>query len=118
MPSSAQPAVLNPAIVGQAEKAHGAVLKRLLADTTLDEQQWITLQFAAGAGDALGRDDRHPVQSPGEGQAADRDGRQCGQHGHEAGGRTGRGGQQRGTGGEHQQAQPGGEQRSLREQDR
>jgi DNA-binding MarR family transcriptional regulator len=57
MPTPAQLAVLNPAIVGQAEKAHGAVLKRLLADTTLDEQQWITLQFATGAGDALGRGD-------------------------------------------------------------
>jgi hypothetical protein len=54
MPTPAQLAVLNPAIVGQAKKAHGAVLKRLLADTTLDEQQWITLQFATGAGDALG----------------------------------------------------------------
>jgi hypothetical protein len=50
-------AILNPAIIGQAEKAHGAILKRLLADTTLDEQQWITLQFAVGAGDALGRGD-------------------------------------------------------------
>lgn len=43
--------VLNPSIVGQAEKAHGAVLTKVLAGTTLDEQQWITLQFADGAGD-------------------------------------------------------------------
>lgn len=41
--------VLNPSIVGQAEKAHGAVLKKVLAGTTLDEQQWITLQFADAA---------------------------------------------------------------------
>lgn len=40
---------LNPSIVGQAEKAHGAVLKKVLAGTTLDEQQWITLQFADAA---------------------------------------------------------------------
>lgn len=57
MPTSPPLAVLNPAIVGQAEKAHAAILKRLLAGTSLDEQQWITLQFAAGAGDALGRGD-------------------------------------------------------------
>jgi hypothetical protein len=46
---------LNPAIVGQAEKAHAAILHRLLAETTLDQQQWITLQFSAGADGALGR---------------------------------------------------------------
>ena len=57
MSISARLAALNPAIIGQAEKAHGAILKRLLADTTLDEQQWITLQFAVGAGDAIGRGD-------------------------------------------------------------
>jgi hypothetical protein len=57
MPTSFPLTVLNPAIVGQAEKAHAAVLKRLLADTTLDEQQWITLQFAAGAGNAARRGD-------------------------------------------------------------
>ncbi|MGH3188574.1 MAG: hypothetical protein ACRDPY_39185 [Streptosporangiaceae bacterium] len=57
MPTSDPLAVLNPAIVGQAEKAHAAILKRLLAGTTLDEQQWITLQFAIRAGDALGRGD-------------------------------------------------------------
>jgi hypothetical protein len=49
--------ILNPSIIGQAEKAHTAILKRLLADTTLDERQWITIQFAARADDALGRDD-------------------------------------------------------------
>lgn len=38
--------VLNPSIVGQAEKAHNAVLDRVLAGTTLDERQWITLQLA------------------------------------------------------------------------
>lgn len=42
--------VLSPSIVGQAEKAHGAVLRKVLAGTSLDEQQWITLQFADGAG--------------------------------------------------------------------
>jgi DNA-binding MarR family transcriptional regulator len=40
------PSVLNPSIVGQAEKAHNAVLDRVLAGTTLDERQWITLQLA------------------------------------------------------------------------
>jgi len=50
MPTSGLSAIRNPAIVGQAEKDHSTVLKRLLGDTTLDEQQWVTLQFAAGAG--------------------------------------------------------------------
>jgi hypothetical protein len=45
--------VLSPSIVGQAEKAHGAVLRKVLAGTGLDEQQWITLQFAAGAGASI-----------------------------------------------------------------
>ncbi len=45
--------VLSPSIVGQAEKAHGAVLRKVLAGTGLDEQQWITLQFADGAGASI-----------------------------------------------------------------
>jgi hypothetical protein len=49
--------VLSPSIVGQAEKAHGAVLRKVLAGTTLDEQQWITVQFADGAGASISRDD-------------------------------------------------------------
>jgi hypothetical protein len=49
--------VLSPSIVGQAEKAHGAVLRMVLAGTTLDEQQWITVQFADGAGASISRDD-------------------------------------------------------------
>jgi DNA-binding MarR family transcriptional regulator len=57
MPAADPLAVLNPAIVGQAEKAHAAILKRLLAHTTLDQHQWITLQFAARGGDALSRGD-------------------------------------------------------------
>jgi hypothetical protein len=47
--------VLSPSIVGQAEKAHGAVLRKVLAGTSLDEQQWITLQFADGAGAGIQR---------------------------------------------------------------
>jgi hypothetical protein len=43
-------ATLNPSIVGQAEKAHNAVLDRVLAGTSLDERQWITLQLASAAG--------------------------------------------------------------------
>lgn len=43
-------ATLNPSIVGQAEKAHNAVLDRVLAGTGLDERQWITLQLAQAAG--------------------------------------------------------------------
>jgi DNA-binding MarR family transcriptional regulator len=48
-------ATLNPSIVGQAEKAHTAILKRLLSGTNLDEQQWITVQFATGSGDTFHR---------------------------------------------------------------
>jgi hypothetical protein len=43
-------ATLNPSIVGQAEKAHNAVLERVLAGTSLDERQWITLPLAIAAG--------------------------------------------------------------------
>lgn len=50
-------AVLSPSIVGQAEKAHGAVLRKVLAGTSLDEQQWITVQFADGAGGSISRGD-------------------------------------------------------------
>jgi len=49
--------VLSPSIVGQAEKAHGAVLRKVLAGTGLDEQQWITLQLALGPGAPIRRDD-------------------------------------------------------------
>lgn len=41
---------LNPAIIGQAEKHHTAVLTRALSGTTLDEKQWITLNQALAAG--------------------------------------------------------------------
>ncbi len=43
------PVALNPSIVGQAEKAHAAILSRVLAETTLDEKQWITLNLALAA---------------------------------------------------------------------
>lgn len=43
-------ATLNPAIIGQAEKHHIAVLTRALSGTTLDEKQWITLNQALAAG--------------------------------------------------------------------
>lgn len=48
-------ATLNPSIVGRAEKAHTAVLKEVLTDTTLDESQWITLQLALGSAEQLDR---------------------------------------------------------------
>lgn len=50
MTSTDSLATLNPSVVGQAEKAHTAVLTRVLRGTTLDERQWITLQLALGAG--------------------------------------------------------------------
>ncbi len=46
---------LNPSIVGQAEKAHGAILNRALAGTTLDEKQWITLNLAFAVRAAIAR---------------------------------------------------------------
>ena len=66
------PATLNPSIVGQAEKAHAAILKRVLSGTALDEPQWITWQVAVGAGDKIQRTDlisfprvpRRQVQRP------------------------------------------------------
>ena len=48
-------ATLNPSIVGQAEKAHTAILHKVLTGTTLDEQQWITLQLAIGSGERVER---------------------------------------------------------------
>ncbi len=47
---------LNPSIVGQAEKAHGAILRRILAATTLDEKQWITMNLAIGMGTPVDRE--------------------------------------------------------------
>lgn len=44
------PATLNPAIIGQAEKHHTAILTRALSGTTVDEKQWITLNQALAAG--------------------------------------------------------------------
>lgn len=52
---STTPATLNPAIIGQAEKHHTAILTRALAGTTLDEKQWITLNQALAAGEPVGR---------------------------------------------------------------
>jgi hypothetical protein len=49
--------VLSPSIVGQAEKAHGAILRKVLAGTGLDEQQWITLQLAHAPGTSIRRTD-------------------------------------------------------------
>ncbi|MEV6277965.1 hypothetical protein [Nocardia sp. NPDC051832] len=43
-------ATLNPAIIGQAEKHHTAILTRALSGTTLNEQRWITLNQALVAG--------------------------------------------------------------------
>jgi hypothetical protein len=49
--------VLSPSIVGQAEKAHGAILRKVLAGTGLDERQWITLQLAHAPGTSIRRTD-------------------------------------------------------------
>ncbi|MFC4126813.1 hypothetical protein [Nocardia rhizosphaerae] len=46
---------LNPAIIGQAEKHHAAILTRALAGTTLDEKQWIVLNQAVAAGEPVER---------------------------------------------------------------
>jgi hypothetical protein len=48
-------ATLTPSIVGQAEKAHNAILFRVLNGTGLDEKQWITLVLALGAGRPIAR---------------------------------------------------------------
>ncbi|APA94178.1 helix-turn-helix domain-containing protein [Nocardia seriolae] len=48
-------ATLNPAIVGQAEKHHAAILSRVLSGTTLDEQRWITLNQTLAAGAPVAR---------------------------------------------------------------
>ena len=50
MTTIATPTTLNPSIIGQAEKAHKAILNRILVGTTLDEKQWITVQMALAAG--------------------------------------------------------------------
>jgi DNA-binding MarR family transcriptional regulator len=55
MSTIATPTTLNPAIIGQAEKAHKAILDRILAETTLDEKQWITVQVALAAGASFDR---------------------------------------------------------------
>ncbi|MGX1811059.1 hypothetical protein ACWIGI_35515 [Nocardia sp. NPDC055321] len=52
MTATTQP-TLNPAIVGQAEKHHAAILNRALAGTTLDEHQWIVLNQALAAGEPV-----------------------------------------------------------------
>ncbi|MEV7803569.1 hypothetical protein AB0O28_11535 [Microbispora sp. NPDC088329] len=46
---------LNPAIVGQAEKHHTAILSRALSGTALDEKQWITVNQALAAGGTVER---------------------------------------------------------------
>ncbi|MFD4462780.1 hypothetical protein [Nocardia sp. NPDC058480] len=49
------PTSLSPSIIGQAEKHHTAVLTRALADTALDEKQWIVLNQALAAGAPVDR---------------------------------------------------------------
>ncbi|QIS02189.1 hypothetical protein F5X71_07525 [Nocardia brasiliensis] len=51
----AAPATLSPAIIGQAEKHHAAVLTRVLAGTTLDERQWIVLNQTLAATEPVER---------------------------------------------------------------
>lgn len=46
---------LNPRIVGQLEKRHQAVLRKVLAETSLNEPQWITVQLALSADPNLSR---------------------------------------------------------------
>ncbi|MBL1075097.1 hypothetical protein JK358_11905 [Nocardia sp. 2] len=55
MTTTTTPATLNPAIVGQAEKHHAAILNRALAGTTLDEHQWIVLNQALAAAEPVER---------------------------------------------------------------
>jgi DNA-binding MarR family transcriptional regulator len=55
MTTTGPAATLNPSVVGQAEKAHSAILYRALAGTTVDEKQWITLSLAVADGGAIGR---------------------------------------------------------------
>jgi hypothetical protein len=43
-------------LIGQTEKTLNAILDRLLADTGLDEPQWVTLTIAVMAGEPLERD--------------------------------------------------------------
>ncbi|MEV6277966.1 hypothetical protein [Nocardia sp. NPDC051832] len=54
-PAPAVPATLSPAIIGQAEKHHTAVLSRALAGTTLDEKQWIVLNQTLAATEPVER---------------------------------------------------------------
>ena len=55
--SNTDAVILNPQIVGQLEKRHQAILKKVLAGTSLDEEQWITVQVALGAGKSIGRNE-------------------------------------------------------------
>ncbi|MFE6863146.1 hypothetical protein [Nocardia sp. NPDC057668] len=56
MSTTTAPTTLNPAVIGQAEKHHTAVLARALAGTTLDEKRWIVLNQALAAGEPVERD--------------------------------------------------------------
>jgi len=51
--SASEPVMLNPQIVGQLEKRHEAILRKVLAGISLDEKQWITVQVALGAGQSI-----------------------------------------------------------------
>jgi len=53
--STADAVMLSPQVVGQLEKRHEAILKRVLAGTSLDEKQWIAVQVALGAGQSISR---------------------------------------------------------------
>jgi hypothetical protein len=44
---------LNPQIVGQAENAHGAIMTRVLADTGLDRDRWVTLSLTMFSGGTI-----------------------------------------------------------------
>ncbi len=53
--SNTDTVMLSPQLVGQLEKHHGAILRnKVLAGTSLDQEQWITLQIASGAVDGIG----------------------------------------------------------------
>jgi DNA-binding MarR family transcriptional regulator len=54
--SNSDTVMLNPQLVGQLEKHHVAILRdKVLAGTSLDQEQWITLQIASSALDGIGR---------------------------------------------------------------
>lgn len=55
--TSNTPASLNPAVIGQAEHAHAAILSRALAATGVTREGWVALSVAMAAGGSIAYDD-------------------------------------------------------------